>query len=60
MKIKCTRPVLTPDGVSEIKFYFDTETLELSFDEKDLLLLVDIYRNRALDISELTDYEKID
>lgn len=57
MKIKCTRPVMGNDGISEIVFYFDTETLEIEFDKKDIPLLVAIYKQGAIDIPELSDFE---
>lgn len=61
MKIKCTRPVLTRDGILDIEFIFDTETLELTFDETATSLLVDIYHtNDAVDMPEFTQYQILD
>ncbi len=57
MKIKCKRPILSSKGIAEITFYFDTETLELDFDERDYPLLIEIFNKQAVDCPELTDYE---
>jgi hypothetical protein len=58
MKIKCTRSVLTENGVTEIDFYFDTETLDFEFNDKDIELLIDVYNEKAFDIPDLTEYSK--
>lgn len=61
MKIKCTRPVLTRDGILDIQFILDTETLELIFDEDATSLLIEIYHtNEAVDMPEFTQYQIID
>ena len=60
MKILCIRPVITPDGMTEIEFYFDTETLELEFKKEDLPLLISLYKNEAIDIPETAIYKKLD
>lgn len=57
MRIKCIRPVLLEDGAGQLIFYFDTETKELHFDDKDLSLLLKVYHNTAIDLAELTDFE---
>jgi hypothetical protein len=56
MRIKCTRPILTNDGVSEIIYYFDSETLELEFNEKDLPLLIQVIDGKAFDVPGMTEY----
>ena len=56
MRIKCIRPILTDDGVAEIIYYFDSETLELTFDEKDLPLLMKVIDQEAYDVPGMTEY----
>ena len=61
MKIRCKRPVITADGITEIEYIFDTETLELTFNPKDVGLLSDLYQEKETqDIPELTTYEITD
>jgi hypothetical protein len=56
MKIKCIRSVISKNGITEITYFFDTETLEFEFDEKDTQLLIDLYQKKAQDIPEFTDF----
>jgi len=56
VKIHCTRPVITGDGVTEISFTFDTENLQIDFDEKDHQLMLDIFHQKVQDIPELTQF----
>jgi hypothetical protein len=58
MKIKCKRPIITADGVTEIEYIFDTETLKLIFDSKDNDLLLALYMEKETQgIPELTTFE---
>jgi len=59
MKVKCIRPILTEDGVTEIIYYFNPETLKLEFDEKDFSLLLQVLKKQAHDIPDLTEYEAV-
>jgi len=55
MIIKCQRPIITKDGIQDITFIFNIETLEFKFDDKDLLLLIDLYyKNQTIDIPEFS------
>lgn len=56
MLIRCERPVITDDGVHQLVFYFNTETLEFEFDEKDHGLLIKLYNQQAIDVPEQSDY----
>jgi hypothetical protein len=56
MKLKCIRPILTEDGVAEIIYFFDTETLELEFKEEDRQLLLKIASGEAFDVPDMTKY----
>ena len=57
MKIKCTRAIITKEGVVDLVYYFDSDTLELVFDEKDYPLLMKIYNKEACDVHGMTEYE---
>ena len=57
MRIKCTRAIITKEGIVDLIYYFDTETLRLEFDEKDWPLLVKIYNKEACDVHGMTEYE---
>jgi len=56
MRIKCVRSVITSDGMQEIVFEFDTDTLELHFDPKDKNLLISLFNGDAVDIPETGNY----
>ena len=61
MKIKCKRPIITPNGITDIEYIFDTETLDFIFDPKDADLLLGLYQETdTQDIPEMTDYEILD
>lgn len=57
MRIKCTRAIITKEGVADLIYYFDTETLNLEFDERDWPLLVLLYKKEACDVQGMTKYE---
>lgn len=61
MKIRCKRPVITAEGITDIEYTFDTETLEFVFDPKDFDLLIDLYRKDGTqDIPEMTKFDLLE
>lgn len=60
MKIRCKRPIITEEGITELEFVFDTDTHEMTFSDKDVDLLLVIYKKKCLEFPELTTYEIMD
>ena len=56
MLIKYTRPVITPSGMTEVVFVYDTNTNTLDISKNDAKLLKLIYDGVAQDIPELSDW----
>jgi len=49
---------MSKEGMRELVFFFDTETLEFVFDEADTELLSEIYMGSAQDIPEMAEYKQ--